>query len=455
MNKIILAVATIVATAFSSFGQQTMFSKIYFDQGYYYPYGFNEMADSSLVISGAIGTQSVAVNSIVFRISSIGDSISYFKTDSFGTISAIAFLNDSQLIAANMFLLSNNFISYTKFTYASMDTSDYTKFNFSQYPNAYIRGINKLFNNDIIITNMSAGPYSVLRVDSTGAIKWSAPSTMPYPWYCKEDYEGNIILCGNNGTALKTSHLQKMDSAGNILWHQSYGNNWQYFSGYTIGGFVQMNDSNYLISCVAEDYHLIKINRYTGDTIWTRTTNSMGFGFPALIKGNNNQYVATGLHSLYFFDDNGDTLFTRPYNLPQNCYADIAHLIKTKDGGFAYCGSIRELPSPYETIFVGKTDSLGNTIFTSQIEIPNETELLVYPNPTSDILNFNLPIELDGNNVTITVYDALGSEKSLLKYDKLSSKQYQFDCSSLPNGLYSISMQTEEKRYWQKFVVQR
>ncbi|MBK8845616.1 MAG: T9SS type A sorting domain-containing protein [Bacteroidetes bacterium] len=123
------------------------------------------------------------------------------------------------------------------------------------------------------------------------------------------------------------------------------------------------------------------------------------------------------------------------------------------DGGYAYSGYLYNPQFTIQSVLIVKTDSLGNTIFTSQIEIPNETELLIYPNPTSDILNFNLPIELDGNNVTITVYDALGSEKSLLKYDKLSSKQYQFDCSSLPNGLYSISMQTEEKRYWQKFVV--
>ncbi|MBK8845237.1 MAG: T9SS type A sorting domain-containing protein [Bacteroidetes bacterium] len=38
---------------------------------------------------------------------------------------------------------------------------------------------------------------------------------------------------------------------------------------------------------------------------------------------------------------------------------------------------------------------------------------------------------------------------------KINTDATQIDCSSLSNGLYIISIQSDEQRYWQKFVVRK
>ncbi|MBK8845614.1 MAG: T9SS type A sorting domain-containing protein [Bacteroidetes bacterium] len=457
MQRSLKIVAISIAISISLCNAQpNLFSKIYFgggNSGSFYPFSILQMLDSTLIIGGYSISPS---KSFVFQVNSKGDSINYYKTDSIGAMYSLVYENDSECVASSMFILNKKQINIVKYNYKTSDTSDYWVYYFPNFPQGYVTDVTKISQNGYILTNTWATTYSVLRVDSLGQIMWNAPSFAPGNLETVEDYDGNFVMLGcNNSTVLKPYYLQKIDTSGNILWSKWYGDNIGFWDGNCTGGLVQMKDSNYLVGCDGMDYELMKIDRYTGDTIWTRPyTYNNKPGIIKLMKGYNDTYVALRGPNLICFNENGDVLWETANVPPIGYNYNMYSLIKTFDQGYAMCGGYFKLGIWKNALVVFKTDSLGNTIFTSQIEIPNETELLVYPNPTSDILNFNLPTELDGNNVTITVYDGMGSEKLRMKSEKLNTANYQINCSHLPNGLYSISILTEGNRYWQKFVVQ-
>ena len=63
------------------------------------------------------------------------------------------------------------------------------------------------------------------------------------------------------------------------------------------------------------------------------------------------------------------------------------------------------------------------------------TEVSVYPNPTSDYIYFKLPKNYPNNKIRILIYDAFGR----MVYENLNSmlqSELRVNCNNLPNGVY-------------------
>ncbi|MBK8845617.1 MAG: hypothetical protein IPO27_03250 [Bacteroidetes bacterium] len=215
-------------------------------------------------------------NAFFFKLNKYGDS-TYYRTylkDS-SVVYYSAKQNDSVILVTPLIFSKNKYINLAKVSSINGDTISNWNYFLPNYPTGYSRLIFLLKNSDILLINTWAGNYNIMRLNSNGQIIWHTGTPMAGIINCIEDYDGNIIEVGADPTSIDPYHVRKLDSAGNVIWDRTYGNNWQYFSGYTNWWFVQMNDSNYLNSIIMQDCHLIKIDRNTGDTIWTRTTNSM------------------------------------------------------------------------------------------------------------------------------------------------------------------------------------
>ncbi|MBK8845236.1 MAG: hypothetical protein IPO27_01260 [Bacteroidetes bacterium] len=273
-------------------------------------------------------------------------------------------------------------------------------------------------NGDVLIGSAgpSAGMYGLIRTDSLFNVKWTQ--------FCSggafkilEDSLGNILTSGNAPSqTLQPFILNYFDSAGNLIWNQWYGNNISFSGNIGSGNIFLLPDSNFILMGEyggwSPEYNFIKIDRILGDTISTKTLyNSRPF--PAIRVSSDKLFVC----SKYFFEFynlNGDLLYSQPLPMPFPHFT-ASSAVLTRDGGIAIAGTtvpdLNNINKRLPTVI--KIDTLGNSVPLSaqDMAIFKEMTLKVYPNPVSDILNLQVPIDMQGTDVTVTVYDALGSLK--------------------------------------------
>jgi hypothetical protein len=164
--------------------------------------------------------------------------------------------------------------------------------------------------------------------------------------------------------------MMKYDQSGIPLWSTNFPNLW-------IGSFIhQTNDGGYVItgsttSNTTSDVFLIKMNSNGDDTLWTKTyggnniddgnifisTSDNGF----LIIAQTRSFGAGGF-DIYLIktDSLGDTLWTKTYGGVNDEYANS--VIQTPDGGYFIVGSTQSFGSGDYDIYLIKTDSIGNSV---------------------------------------------------------------------------------------------
>jgi hypothetical protein len=114
--------------------------------------------------------------------------------------------------------------------------------------------------------------------------------------------------------------------------------------------------------------------------------------------------------------------------------------------------------NPYNINEVWVT-SFGNGIKMGTTTIPsaisennfNNNEFTIYPNPTNNILNIVLSENISVNKIII--YDLTGKEIKSVSI-KINSKDIQTDVSSLPKGIYLLTLQSDKMKYSKTFIVE-
>jgi hypothetical protein len=86
--------------------------------------------------------------------------------------------------------------------------------------------------------------------------------------------------------------------------------------------------------------------------------------------------------------------------------------------------------------------------FTVNINEEEIDKFIIYPNPTSDILHFEL---FDSIPLSIKLVDVLGSQKNL----KINNFNSHIDVSSIANGVYFIVVEFENSIITKKFIVKK
>ena len=118
--------------------------------------------------------------------------------------------------------------------------------------------------------------------------------------------------------------------------------------------------------------------------------------------------------------------------------------------------------NPYSgiTYYRLKQSDFNGDFTYSQIEavkLFDENNLLIYPNPTAH----HLVIESIGNTQDFTnetsffIFNSLGQKIDLPRISSTNSKSIIFDVAQLSQGNYFISIQNNDSRYVNKFVVSR
>ncbi len=369
------------------------------------------------------------------RCNQYGDSLYSFKYDSCLS-GSIVLLNDSEAVTPGL--------------YSYLYATHITKFNFingdtmlvKSYPLNFATGyMHRCPDGGYIMLNYNAGNYTYIKVDGNCNMEWHQDPNMAVgAMQIKPDPLGGFVAFGNHGYTSNPYGVQRLDSAGLIVWNFGYGDvpfvDWDY--NYDATDVVITDDSNYIVTCYDFYETFMKINRVTGDTIWTKSGESAY----VINNGGNDTYLTVtsnnvGLWSFGLINGNGDFIWQTPV-VPTNFFP--SYCSKTLDGGFAFCGQT----SNYQTMVFVKLDSTGNVTNASMYDIEKHKQIYFYPNPVRDVLNFSA--KQTTGNFTFCVYNFSGNKVVEVK------NKSSVDVSALPAGFYVAEVREGEKVVREKFV---
>ena len=188
-----------------------------------------------------------------------------------------------------------------------------------------------------------------------GGVSYSFSGRLSDFWVVRTDQNGDSLWTRNYGTAgYEEAHYLIQNGDG----------------GYVICGDTRPSGGNYNMYIVRTDS--------LGDTLWTRNYGSPAGddkGWAVIRPGDGGfLVVGNGYGSgwdlfMLRIDDNGDSLWTRRYGGP---YPDVAYgVTQTADGGFALTGFYSDDDFGSTRLWLLRTDSMGDTLWTRKYSIDN------------------------------------------------------------------------------------
>lgn len=171
------------------------------------------------------------------------------------------------------------------------------------------------------------------------------------------------------GAGEQDIYLIKLDTAGDTLWTQTYGDTnyeyaWDIVSTYD-SGFVIVGEQFFY---GASNIYIMKVDS-VGDTLWTRTygdTISSDYAY-SVFETLDSCYVFTGKYDtsvfLYKIDATGSIVFQKYYSSPhQGVGRSVTQAYS--DSGFMICGYTEWTIDSGNIMYLIRTDKDGDTILT-------------------------------------------------------------------------------------------
>ncbi|MBI4932025.1 MAG: T9SS type A sorting domain-containing protein [Bacteroidetes bacterium] len=345
--------------------------------------------------------------------------------------------------------------------------------------------------------SIGAGNDNVLliKTDSDGNKIWEknyGGAAIDYGWSVDICNDGGYIIGGftsSYGAGDYDTYIIKTDSTGNFQWQKTFGGSYFDNPGFVI---ASANDSSYVIACGLSvsifpgnfwqsKPRIIKIDN-SGNLQWSKLYGPARYGATlcSIRELQDGSYIVAGQTA----DTNGtpqgngfpdgiviktsaigDSIWYRMFdklsgNQSQNYLRDLLY---TTDGGIVSCGfTIPASPDTgTEDTWLIKLDGCGCLFancdtacsVTGIPEIENANSITVFPNPTSNLVNFYFNLPLSKEQVNLIMYDMNGKkvkDMSGINYEKEKS----INISDLPNGLYFYSLHTSKTIINGKIIIQ-
>lgn len=337
--------------------------------------------------------------------------------------------------------------------------------------------------------------------------------------YVQQTTDGGYIIAGNTQMGWYASNvwLLKTNSYGDTLWTKIFG-----VLGYNEGYSVQQTtDGGYILivrqSIGINNFWLIKTDA-NGDSLWTRTYGGINSDKGESVRQTaDGGYIITGSTSSYGAgerdiwliktDSNGDMIWNRTYG--GSNYEEGGHSVQqTTDGGYILIGATTSFGEVEGDIWMIKTDSDGDTLWTktfggsdrdeglavqqttdggyifigmtrsfgagsndiwliktapditgigrSEVQPVSFTLHQNYPNPFNPATTIEFTIAQSGF-VKLKVHNILGQEVATLLEAHKPAGQYvvNFDASQLTSGIYYYTLTVGDFTQTRKMVLLR
>lgn len=254
--------------------------------------------------------------------------------------------------------------------------------------------------------------------------------------------------------SLKQMAVSKYTATGDSLWTKYYPINEASFAkdivrseneNFVISGYAGFTDNNYIAP------FLMEIDT-GGNVIWLKDYLDEVGGFAEKITHTNDGGYATCLDrngvTLLVTDILGEVEFVKSYDFGVRSPKDLVQL---NDGSFIMTGYIGHPPNDdnFDTIWLIKTDPKGNVTSTTGVEV-NESLINVFPNPTTDYVEVQIPSNALKYNIRLVNNSGL-----ILKEVNAVDKQIFMDLSSYSSGFYYLNIFEQDKLIATKKIVKK
>ncbi len=262
-------------------------------------------------------------------------------------------------------------------------------------------------------------------------------------------------------------YLIKVDLNGDSIWSRSYGgihDDWGADVKRTIDGGYIITGNTRSFGAGRRDVYLIKTNS-NGDTIWSKTygADSQDYGY-SVIETSDEGYLVSGIsdsfspyYDIYLIktDSNSDTLWTKTIGRAGDDYGNS--IIQSPDGGYIIAGyTFINSPANYD-VYLIKLDSDSLSSINNK---PYSLEYIIftlhppYPNPfnPATVIAFELRVSSD---VTLSVFDIAGQEVARLAQGSFPAGAHRraFDGAGLGSGIYFARLQAGDFTQTRKVVL--
>jgi hypothetical protein len=196
---------------------------------------------------------------------------------------------------------------------------------------------------------------------------------------CTLDSNFVVVGAGNNGSKFSTL---KLSSSGDTIW--SCVANFGVKSPNRLSAVIEANDGNFVVAGVSTNFNgdysnalIVKLNKNTGDTLWLKKIGlvdtseyfyaikqTKNYGF--ILSGSRiiEDPVGTGYQSDVYLvktDSMGIVEWERTFVAPEADW--ITSIEIADDGGFMLLGCTRTFGAGGQSMYLIKTDSLGNLLW--------------------------------------------------------------------------------------------
>ncbi|MBA7603649.1 hypothetical protein ES703_10764 [subsurface metagenome] len=218
----------------------------------------------------------------------------------------------------------------------------------------------------------------LIKTDKNGDTLWTKTYRGvegSFGYSVQQSSDGGYIIAGQNIIIISAAsdvYIIKTDENGDTMWTRNYGQALYYEAGLSIqetfdGGYI-IAGSTYLVSPPDPgDVYLIKTD-INGDTLWTRVYECGDYG-TCVQQANDGGYIITGVSSMSYqtnkmdvllikTDENGDTLWAKTYGGEKSEAGKSVQ--QTSDGGYIVLGTI----SFDRCSYLIKTNANGDTLWT-------------------------------------------------------------------------------------------
>jgi hypothetical protein len=263
--------------------------------------------------------------------------------------------------------------------------------HYAQGASAYIvvheaRSVRRTIDGGFVITGLRCvqlSPYSeilcysfMVKTDTFGGLQWQRTSSAGQMSYYGEQTPDGGYICVGGDSYHYGFLVSKKDSQGINEWFRDYGGSGSEDAysaqGTDDGGNIIVGYTN-SFGAGANDLFLVKTDSL-GDTLWTRTYGGIGSDIANCVRqasdggfalcGGTTSFGAGG-SDVYLIRTNslGDTLWTRTYGGSSNDEALSMQI--TDDGGYILAGHTRSYGAGSYDVYVIKTNALGDTEWTA------------------------------------------------------------------------------------------
>jgi len=223
----------------------------------------------------------------------------------------------------------------------------------------------------------SGSEVYLIKTDSLGDTLWTESYGGPSSeagYSVQQTFDGGYIVAGYTWSADFDVYLIKTDSLGDSLWAKIYGGSWHdaawsvqqtTYKGYIIVGFAESFGPGPMA------VYLIKTDSL-GDSLWARTYGGTGWDLAYAVQQTpDNGYIVTGFTGsfgagggdIYLIktDSLGDTLWTKTYGEVEEDWGYSVQ--QTSDQGYIITGRTESFGAGSYDVYIVRTDSLGEMLW--------------------------------------------------------------------------------------------